>query len=84
MTGFLLSLLSQFGGYIAAGAVALLGLVGAYFKIRSDAVKGEKLKQAQANEALNAQYQEIDGHPIDPGAAYGNLRKRLHDDPSGG
>lgn len=78
MTGFFASIWSQFSAWIGMAGVGVIMAAIAFLSGRSSGKKDEQLKQAKAREAIQDDFDEIDGQPIDPGTSYGNLRERLH------
>lgn len=78
-------LLAFFGGikfYVLAAAGAVAAIFVAYWRIRQDGKDAASLEQAQARDALQEHYDEIDGQNVDPAASYDRLRG-LSNDPRG-
>jgi len=68
--------------YALAAAAAVAAIFVAYWRIRADGKAAAQIEQAQARDALQEHYDEIDRQAVDPATSYDRLR-RMSDDKSG-
>lgn len=69
-------MLSKIKTFVALCGAFFVAVAIAFLRGRNAGVTHMKAEQQRKRDALQDHYDEIDGRPVDPGAAYDSLRKR--------